>query len=88
MVKFKEDIETETNIFSLVIAINYWLQEVHQRMNQSFGGELLGFTEYDLEALNYIEPDKPIEQQKHIISEKVEQEYAKYGKENSVRFTF
>lgn len=87
-VKFKEDIMSEENIFTLVVAINYWLQEIHERMRTSFGGELFGFTKYDLGALNYIDPSKLIEKQKTIMQQAVFKEYEKYQKADKVYFTF
>ncbi len=71
---FLQYITSENNPDKLFERINAFIMYIHERLKLSLGEELLGMSASDLEALNYIDIDKPLNEQEKIIWDKF-QEY-------------
>jgi len=71
---FLQDISNENDPDKLFTCINVFIMYIHERLRLSLGEELLGMSSSDLEALNYIDIDKPLNEQEKIIWDKL-QEY-------------
>lgn len=52
--------------------INGFIMYIHERLRLSLGKELLGFSQDNLEALNHLDPDQPLEKQEEIIYKKIQ----------------
>ena len=58
---------------SMVMLINGFIMYVHERIRRNLGEDLLGLSEKELHALNFIDIDKPLDQQERIIFKKLEE---------------
>lgn len=76
---FYKDLEGEDDPKRLAQRINNFIMYIHERLKLSLGEELIGFSARNLEALNYIDPDRPLEEQEEIIESKIKEEDEKYG---------
>ena len=68
---FLHDISNETSPDELFKRINAFIMYIHERLRLSLGEELLGMSNADLEALNYIDINKPLNEQEKIIQNKL-----------------
>jgi len=72
--QFLIQLDGENNVIELFRIINGFIMWIHERLNLSLGEKLLGISEKDLKGLNYIDINKPLDEQKEIIYRKIEEE--------------
>ncbi|MBI4653071.1 hypothetical protein HY750_02355 [Candidatus Kuenenbacteria bacterium] len=77
---FYFDLEAEDESKKLFKIINAFIMYVHERLRLNLGEELLGISGKNLEALNYIDISKPLDEQERIIWNKICEENEKYDK--------
>lgn len=72
--------ETENKPDELFYRINAFIMYVHERMRLNLGEELLGMSAEDFKALNYIDIEKPLDEQDKIMRDKVYEEMERHEK--------
>lgn len=64
--------EKEFKADELMNKINAFIMYVHERLKKGLGEEMLGISEEQLRALNFIDISRPLDKQEEIILEKSE----------------